>query len=204
MAAPQMKDAGGVQFFTNKMCPFAQKAWVALEEKNVAFELVEIGLYGSGGKPSWFLEMNPKGLVPVLKHGEKVVVESNDILKYVDKYLGEAGSLQGGSPEVDAWMALLSKVQSEGKAVMCGGGSSKSLPATLAAFESKVGGTFLMGEDFSLADAAAAPMFQRVMSEKARFGLVQESHPRIFAWWAAVSARPSFAKTVVSNYWWWW
>ena len=86
MPAPQMKEANGVQFFTNKMCPFAQKvhiptptelhdssnallglqAWVALEEKGVAFELVEIGLYGAGGKPSWFLEMNPKGSLPTL------------------------------------------------------------------------------------------------------------------------------------------
>jgi len=81
MSASQMKDSNGVQFFTNKMCPFAQKAWITLEEKQVPFELVEIGLYGAGGKPDWFMKMNPKGLVPVLKHGDTVVTESNDIIK---------------------------------------------------------------------------------------------------------------------------
>ena len=91
-----------------------------------------------------------------------------------------------------------------GKALMCGGESSKLLAATLANFEAQIAGPFLMGEAFSLADAAAAPMFQRMMSETARFGLQAGTHPRIFAWWSAVSDRPSFSKTVVSSYWWWW
>ena len=33
----------------------------------------EVGLYGHGGKPKWFLELNPKGQVPVLILGEKYV-----------------------------------------------------------------------------------------------------------------------------------
>lgn len=82
-----------VTLYTNKMCPFAQKAWVALEEKQVEYEMVEVGLYGSGGKPSWFLDMNPKGQVPVLKHGDEVVVESDDIIKYIDKNLGKPSEL---------------------------------------------------------------------------------------------------------------
>jgi glutathione S-transferase len=48
----------------------------------VDFNLTEISLYGAGGKPDWFLSMNPKGMVPVLRHGDKVVVESNVICKY--------------------------------------------------------------------------------------------------------------------------
>jgi len=87
------------------------QAWIALEEKKVKYELVEINLYGSGGKPGWFLDMNPKGQVPVLKHGDKVflahsvavmekkvnglqvVVESDEILKYIDRNMGSAGDL---------------------------------------------------------------------------------------------------------------
>jgi len=39
----------------------ATQAWIALEEKKashgVAFKLEEVGLYGSGGKPAWFLKV---------------------------------------------------------------------------------------------------------------------------------------------------
>ena len=34
----------------------------------------------------WFLRMNPGGQVPVLKDGEKVITESENIVDYVDKH----------------------------------------------------------------------------------------------------------------------
>jgi len=37
--------------------------------------------------------MNPKGQVPVLKHGDKVVVESDEIIAYIDQALGTPGEL---------------------------------------------------------------------------------------------------------------
>ena len=37
--------------------------------------------------------MNPKGQVPVLKHGDKVVVESDEIIAYIDTALGTPGEL---------------------------------------------------------------------------------------------------------------
>ena len=56
-----MKMAHEVTLYTNKMCPFAQKAWIAIDEKKDArgtkFVMEEIGLYGSGGKPAWFLKV---------------------------------------------------------------------------------------------------------------------------------------------------
>ena len=41
--------AKSTQFITNKRCPFAQKAWIALESSDTAYDMKEIGLYGSGG-----------------------------------------------------------------------------------------------------------------------------------------------------------
>eukprot|EP00527_Entomoneis_sp_CCMP2396_P005511 CAMPEP_0198141394 /NCGR_PEP_ID=MMETSP1443-20131203/4414_1 /TAXON_ID=186043 /ORGANISM="Entomoneis sp., Strain CCMP2396" /LENGTH=283 /DNA_ID=CAMNT_0043804135 /DNA_START=390 /DNA_END=1242 /DNA_ORIENTATION=+ len=54
------------RFVTNKMCPFAQKAWIALETRQVPFEMQEISLYGANGKPDWFWKLNPQGTVPVV------------------------------------------------------------------------------------------------------------------------------------------
>ena len=56
-----------LRLITNRMCPFAQKAWIALELcSGMPFAVQEISLYGAGGKPAWFWELNPAGTVPVL------------------------------------------------------------------------------------------------------------------------------------------
>lgn len=194
---------------TNKMCPFAQKAWIVLEEKKAAhgvdFTLEEIGLYGGGGKPAWFLKMNPKGLVPVLKHGDRVVVESDDILKYIDANVGVANELtQGKGASVDDWLKLLADVRSAGKDCVLGYGTTEKLKGVLARVEAAIESPYMKGDSFSLADVAAAPFFQRMMTEQRKVGLSAGEFPKIYAWWALVEKRPSFASTVVKSWWWWW
>lgn len=79
------------RFITNRKCPFAQKVWIALEAMSPRANYVveEVSLYGWGGKPRWFLEMNPAGQVPVLEvtnagdGSREVVVDSEAILDYL-------------------------------------------------------------------------------------------------------------------------
>jgi glutaredoxin len=72
-----------INFYTNPKCPFAQRVWIALEEKKLEYSAVVINLYGSGGKPGWFMQLNPKGEVPVIKHNENVVIDSSNIIRQV-------------------------------------------------------------------------------------------------------------------------
>ncbi|MES2034183.1 MAG: glutathione S-transferase N-terminal domain-containing protein, partial [Pseudomonadota bacterium] len=46
------------------LCPFVQRAIIALEEKKVPYDVVYIDLTN---KPDWFLKLSPLGKVPVLK-----------------------------------------------------------------------------------------------------------------------------------------
>ena len=61
-----------------------------MEAAEVPYELEQVSLYGSGGKPSWFMKLNPRGQVPVL-----VVKDDNDTDKVVladsDLILDEMG-----------------------------------------------------------------------------------------------------------------
>jgi hypothetical protein len=41
------------RFVTNKMCPYAQKVWIALEVVKAPYDMEEISLYGPDGKPDW-------------------------------------------------------------------------------------------------------------------------------------------------------
>ena len=68
MSMPQAPAAATIEFFTHKWCPFAHRVWLCLEELQIPHQLIEIDLYG--GKPQWFLDLNPRGLVPVIRDGD--------------------------------------------------------------------------------------------------------------------------------------
>jgi glutathione S-transferase len=69
--------------FPGSLC--SQKVRVALAEKGVAYEdrFVDIELRLTNYEP-WYVRLNPKGVVPTLVHGERVVTDSARILEYVD------------------------------------------------------------------------------------------------------------------------
>ena len=48
---------------SHKLCPYVQRAVIALNEKGVPFERIDIDL---ANKPDWFLKISPLGKVPVL------------------------------------------------------------------------------------------------------------------------------------------
>eukprot|EP00929_Paragymnodinium_shiwhaense_P006523 TRINITY_DN11008_c0_g3_i1.p1 TRINITY_DN11008_c0_g3~~TRINITY_DN11008_c0_g3_i1.p1 ORF type:complete len:175 (+),score=31.76 TRINITY_DN11008_c0_g3_i1:818-1342(+) len=70
----------GLVLVGNKMCPFAQRAWFALEESGLAYTHCECQLYP---KPKWLLDINPRGKVPVLVENGKATIESEVIVDLV-------------------------------------------------------------------------------------------------------------------------
>ncbi|KAH6610109.1 thioredoxin-like fold [Trichoderma cornu-damae] len=70
-------------------CPFVQRVWIALEEKRIPYQYVEINPYK---KEPEFLEMNPRGLVPVLAvpvdaagTEQRPLFESSIIIEYLEE-----------------------------------------------------------------------------------------------------------------------
>lgn len=55
------------------------------------------------------------------------------------------------------------------------------------------GGTWLVGNRYSIADIAAVPFIKRLDEEIAPQEMTAAKHPRVHAWWQAIQARPAFA-----------
>src|SRR4051812_26212701 len=91
LARPEVVMTAKLTLISHKLCPYVQRAVIALNEKGVAFERVDIDL---SNKPDWLLKLSPLGKVPVLvvrgDEGEVALFESNVICEYIEDTQGGA------------------------------------------------------------------------------------------------------------------
>jgi glutathione S-transferase len=80
-------------------CPYCQKVWIALEEKQVSYEIKKVAMncYASGSKPADFLKVQPSGNLPCAiiqgqgdgngDNDEAMIImsESDEILDVIDQ-----------------------------------------------------------------------------------------------------------------------
>ncbi|MCW5316938.1 glutathione S-transferase [Nostoc sp. KVJ3] len=82
---------------TNSWCPFCERVWFALEEKEIPFATEFIDLTN---KPKWYTDLVPTTLVPAAKIEGKLVYESKDILLALEEQFGT--TLLPENPEENA------------------------------------------------------------------------------------------------------
>jgi glutathione S-transferase len=63
-------------------CPYCARARIALAEKGIAYEPVEVDL---SNRPAWLYEKNPAGRVPVLEEDTLILPESVVIMEYLEE-----------------------------------------------------------------------------------------------------------------------
>ena len=153
-----------LRLISHKLCPYVQRAVIALSEKGVAFERIDIDL---ANKPDWFLKISPLGKVPVLlvrtADGEAALFESNVICEYIEDTQAGAklhprDALQRAQHR--AWMEFGSTILSELWGLETTGDPAifeskrQAVAAKFARVEEALGaGRFFAGESFSLVDA---------------------------------------------------
>ena len=200
MAAP-------LKLISHKLCPYVQRAVIALTEKGVAFERVDIDL---AHKPDWFLGISPLGKTPVLLVGDVPIFESAVILEYLEetqpKPLHPADALVRA--EHRGWIEFGSAVLSD-----IAGFYAAPDDATFKAKAAQLEGKFARlearievapwfdGETFALVDAVFGPVFRYfdVFDEIGDFGILS-GKPKLARWRKALATRPSVRSAVSTDY----
>ncbi|MDO9058172.1 MAG: glutathione S-transferase family protein [Bradyrhizobium sp.] len=201
-----------LKLISHKLCPYVQRAVIALNEKGVAFERVDIDL---AHKPDWFLKISPLGKVPVLTVAsdtdEVALFESNVICEYIEETQGGA-KLHPRDPlqraQHRAWMefgsAILTDLWGLETTTDAAIFESKREAVALkfARVEAALGaGPFFAGEDFSLVDAVFAPIFRYFDVFDALIDLaVFAKAPKLRKWRAELAKRPSVQAAVGAEY----
>jgi len=70
-----------VKLYDAARCPYCARVRIALAEKGIEYETVEIDL---ADRPEWIYELNATGRVPVLDDGGFVLPESEVIMGYLE------------------------------------------------------------------------------------------------------------------------
>jgi len=80
-----IRNLKGVHVFHFAGSNCSQRVRFALDEKGVKWISHHVDLIKCENATPEFVAINPKGVVPVLIHDGKTIVESNDIIRYVDQ-----------------------------------------------------------------------------------------------------------------------
>jgi glutathione S-transferase len=192
---------------SHDLCPYVQRAVIALTEKGVPFDRVYIDL---AAKPDWFLAISPLGKVPLLKVGGHVIFESAVILEYLeeaqDKPLYPADPLAraGHRAMIEFGSAILSDIWGLEIAPAREVASAKieALRQKFARLEQEFGsGPWFAGESFGLVDAVFGPVFRYFdLFDRILDHGIFAATPKVAAWRAALAARPSIRNAVVPDY----
>ncbi|TKA75118.1 hypothetical protein B0A55_05019 [Friedmanniomyces simplex] len=79
-----------LKLYGSCFCPFVHRVWISLEHKKLDYEYVEVDVYR---KPKLLLDINPRGLVPALRHGSWGSHESTVLMEYLEDLGGDVSLL---------------------------------------------------------------------------------------------------------------
>ena len=196
-----------LKLISHTLCPYVQRAVIALTEKGIAFERIDIDL---ANKPDWFLAISPLGKTPVLQVGDIAMFESAVILEYLEETqarpLHPANALTRA--EHRGWIEFGSAVLNDIAGFYAAGDETAFKAKTIqlerrfARLEARVAAApWFDGAEFSLVDAVFGPVFRYfdVFDDIADFGILA-GKPKLAHWRRNLAERLSVRSAVKPEY----
>ena len=187
-----------------------------MAEKDVDYDLVPVDIFAKEGVPDWYLERHPFSRIPAFEHGGVRLYETAAITRYVDEAF-DGPALQPADTAgravmtqiigmLDAYAYLpmvwgvyverVSKAQRGEHAdeALIAASLTKARTCLAALSSLRRNGRWLLGDQLTLADLHAAPMFAYFV-QAAEGQALLNTLPALVPWWENMQALPGFAKT---------
>ena len=68
-------------------CPYCQKVWLWLEEKQIPYRIEKVTMFCYGTKERWYKQIVPSGMLPAIELDGRIITESDDILIALSKFM---------------------------------------------------------------------------------------------------------------------
>jgi glutathione S-transferase len=187
-------------------CPYCQKIWLWLEEKQIPYRIEKVTMFCYGEKEAWYKRKVPSGMLPAIELDGKIITESDDILLALENTFGSLG-LGMTDPQVvplrqlerllfRAWCSWLCyPAQSEQQDMQ----NRQQFEKIVAIVEEALAGTpgpyFLA--DFSTADVIFTPYVERMNASLYYYKgySLRGENPGMSAWFDAMETRSTYRGT---------
>jgi glutathione S-transferase len=187
-------------------CPYCQKIWLWLEEKQIPYRIEKVTMFCYGEKETWYKRKVSSGMLPALELDGRVITESDDILIALERAFGSLGSGMT-DPTVRplrqlerllfrvwcAWLCYPTRSSQEDQR------SREQFTDVVAQVEAALSQTpepyFL--EEFGTADVIFTPYVERMNASLYYYKgySLREDNPRFSAWFDAMESRPTYRGT---------
>ncbi|PYH79256.1 hypothetical protein BO82DRAFT_376579 [Aspergillus uvarum CBS 121591] len=196
-----------LKLFGSCFCPFVQRVWIALQFKGIPYQYIEVDPYK---KPQSLLEVNPRGLVPALRHGDWSSHESTVLLEYLEDLNAGPPLLPPRDPKLRAhcrlWADYVNRhivptfyrvlqAQDQEKQISHAEELRDSFNTLIGAAHTE--GPFFLGDKLSFVDVQVAPWIIRLrrVLKPYRGWPEPEAGSRWGAWVDAIEKDPHVAAT---------
>jgi glutathione S-transferase len=182
-----------ITLYTAQRCPFAARARIALAEKGLPYETIEVDL---SDRPAFMFEKNPTGTVPVLEEDNGFILpESRVIIEYLEDRFPEPALFPPDAQEraevryaferFDAFSTPMYRARRDEE------GAVDEFNEQLAKLDGLLAEhDYIVGNEFTAADIAYVPWVLRAEL----YGFEPRSYEHLAAWLDRLAQRPSIAE----------
>jgi glutathione S-transferase len=187
-------------------CPYCQKIWLWLEEKQIPYRIEKVTMFCYGEKESWYKRKVPSGMLPALELDGRIITESDDILMALEREFGTLGRGMR-DPQVlplrqlerllfRAWCAWLCRPSNSEREEQR---NREQFTGVVEMVEEALGSTpgdYFLAE-FGTADVIFTPYVERMNASLYYYKgySLREDNPSFRKWFAAMETRSTYRGT---------
>jgi len=187
-------------------CPYCQKVWLWLEEKQIPYRIEKVTMFCYGKKESWYKQKVPSGMLPALELDSRVITESDDILITLEQTFGPLNHSMK-APEVmelrklerllfRAWCTWLCYPSRSSQQEQNNRNQFIQIVEMVEKALSRTPGPYFLAE-FGTVDVIFTPYVERMNASLYYYKgySLREENPHFGAWFNAMETRPTYRGT---------
>ena len=187
-------------------CPYCQKVWLWLEEKQIPYRIKKVTMFCYGKKEDWYKRKVPSGMLPAIELDGRLITESDDILIALEQVFGTLG-LGMEDPRViplrrlerrlfRAWCSWLCYPVSSSKREQRNRDQFKGIMTIVEEALSQTPGSYFL-EEFGTADVIFTPYVERMNASLYYYKgySLREENPHMANWFDAMESRLTYRGT---------